>query len=83
MFLGEKGEPSIGLSLGSYVPAQSDRSDFSGESSIVINLGKVDLNRSMVFGGDNAVGSSALARHERVDELSVVVLHGDYYKIHL
>lgn len=43
----------------------------SGHLSLIINLGDVDLDRSVILGSDQSVGGRALAGDVKVDNLAL------------
>lgn len=46
--------------------------------SLIVKLGDIDLNGSVILGFDQAVGSGALAGLEKLDVDASVVLHMEY-----
>lgn len=44
--------------------------------SLLVNVADVQLDRGVIMGLDESVGGSALSWHVKVDELSILVLHG-------
>ncbi|KAF1737510.1 hypothetical protein CRV24_003128 [Beauveria bassiana] len=46
-------------------------------AAVLVNLGDGDLDRAVILGLDDAVGSAALAGDVAIDDLATVVLHLD------
>ena len=70
----ESVEGSIAVTLSSHETGDSEGSGFSSEDTLLINLGDVNLNSSMILSVEDSVGGRALSGHVQVNELTLIVL---------
>lgn len=72
----ESVEGSITVALGSHETGDGEGGGFSSEDTLLINLGDVNLNSSMILGVQDSVGGRALSGHVQVNEFTLIVLLG-------
>ena len=75
--LDERGQSLIGLGLGTDVSGEGVGGGLAGEEAgDGIDVADVDLDGSVVLGGEETVGPAALAGDVEVNVVTVLVLHG-------
>ena len=75
--LDERGQSLIGLGLGTDVTREGVGGGLTGEKAgDGIDVANVDLDGSVILGGQQTVGPAALAGDVEVDVVTVLVLHG-------
>ena len=75
--LDECGQSLVGLGLGTDVSGKGVGGGLAGEEAgDGIDVADVDLDGSVVLGGEQTVGPAALAGDVEVDVVTVLVLHG-------
>ena len=75
LLLPESVQTTVGLSLSTDVAAQSEGGELAGVDAMLIQMPNVDLNRSVVLGGDQPVRRRAFPRDVELGDDSFLVLH--------